>query len=73
MRAVAGAAFRPDPASVTRDDPPDDRQADAGAREIVRAMQALEDSEQFVDILHIEAYAIVMNMIEAFRSRCFAC
>jgi hypothetical protein len=34
-------------------------QTDAGALEILGAMQALEDSEQFVDILHVEADAVV--------------
>jgi hypothetical protein len=36
-------------------------QADAGTFKVLRAMQALKDSEQFVDIIHVEADAVVPN------------
>jgi len=53
--------LRPDSATVFLNDPLHGRQTDAGALEVLGAMQALEDSKQFVDILHVEADAIVPN------------
>jgi hypothetical protein len=52
-------AVRPDPPAVPLDDPLNDRQAYAGAFEVARVMQPLENAEQLVDVPHVEAGAVV--------------
>jgi hypothetical protein len=58
-RAGIRLAFRPDTAAVAVDDALHRRQADAGAFELRDGMQALEDSEQFVGVGHVESGTIV--------------
>src|SRR5579863_6766954 len=58
-RSFIHFAFGPHPASVLLNDASHGGQANAGAFKVFRTMQALEDSEQFVHILHVEADAIV--------------
>ena len=45
-------------------DPLDDGQADAGSRIFLGSMQALKYTKKLVDIAHIEANAIVSNVID---------
>src|SRR3546814_3181836 len=52
--ALAGFGFCPDAAVMARDDPLDAGQADAGAGELGRRMQALEHAEQLVRIGHVQ-------------------
>src|SRR4030067_3062358 len=52
-------AFHPDASTVAMDDALNDGQPDAGAFVLIRAVQPLEDSEEFVDIGHVETYAVV--------------
>src|SRR5579872_5744526 len=47
-RAPVGLGFAPHPAAVAADDPLHDGQAHARAVEVGRAVQPLEDAEQFV-------------------------
>ena len=63
--AICGT-FRPNPASVTKNDPPDAGQSDARALELHAAMQALKHAEEFVGVFRIETDAIVPN-----ESYCF--
>src|SRR5437899_8756035 len=58
-RSLIDGAFRPDPAAVPVDDPPDGCEADTGALEFGSGMQALEHAEQLVRVLHVEAGAVV--------------
>src|ERR1700674_866074 len=51
----------PNAPAVALDDALHDRQADAGAFEILRAMQPLKHAEKLVGILHVEADAVVAN------------
>ena len=51
----------PDAPSVTVHKPPYIRESDAGAFELVRAMEPLKHAEQLVHILHVEADPIVAN------------
>ena len=67
-RAPIDRRFRPDPPAVTLNDALDDRQADAGALEILRAMQPLEHAEQLVGVAHVETGAIVANKEHAFAA-----
>src|SRR3954464_1995127 len=53
----------PDGAAVALDDFLDDREADAGALEILAAVQPLEDAEEPAVVLHVEADAIVLHEI----------
>ena len=41
------------------DDPPNGRESDPGAFELFRKMQTLKYAEQLIDILHVEAGAII--------------
>jgi len=43
------------------DHPPHDGEADAGAFEVLSPMQALENAEQLVRILHLETGAVIAN------------
>jgi len=49
---------------VPLQDPLHDRQADAGARIFAGFVQTLEDPEQLVDVLHIEADAVVAHVVD---------
>src|ERR1700730_9553493 len=44
---------------MAEDDPPDGREPNSSAFKLFREMQALKHAEQFIYILHVEAYAIV--------------
>src|SRR5581483_8570192 len=59
--AAIDSSFDPDSPAVAGDDALHDRQADAGAFKILRAMQPLEHPEQLVDVLHVEADAVVAD------------
>jgi hypothetical protein len=54
-------AFSPRFAAMAMRDPLDGRQADAGAFKVLRRVKALEHTEQFVDVSHVEPDAIVAN------------
>ena len=54
-------------AAVTRHQPLDNRQPDAGSSEIVIAEQALEDSK-LVDVLHAETNTLVPDRIDVFHA-----
>src|SRR5262245_31270241 len=65
-REVEGCApvdgrFGPDTSGMTLYDALCDGQAHAGAFEILGAVQPLEDAEQLVGVLHVEAGAIVAD------------
>ncbi len=62
-------AFSPDTPAVPLQDAFHDRQADAGAGELVMGMQALEDAEQLVDVFHVETGAVVPDAIHEFLGR----
>src|ERR1700693_5814144 len=53
--------FGPDPAAVLVNDPLHCGQPDAGAFEVLPAVQTLEDPEQFVDVLHAEPDPVVSH------------
>lgn len=53
----------PSVAIVAGEDAFDDGQANAGAFELIRAMEALEDGEEFGGVLHIEADPVVFDEI----------
>src|SRR6476620_6151498 len=61
-----GALFRkrlrPDGPSVLANDAADDCESHARTLEILGAMQSLENAEKLVDVLHVEAYAVVANV-----------
>ena len=46
------------------DDPLHDREADARAFVLLRAVQPLEDAEKFVRVAHVEAGAVVADEID---------
>src|SRR5580704_3224828 len=58
-RALAQFRICPHSAAMFLHDALHGSQADAGTFKVLRAMQTLEDSEQFVHILHVEADTIV--------------
>ena len=62
-RAFVRLAFGPDAPAMAGDDAVDDRQADAGAFEIVGAMQALEHAEEFLRVALVEADAVVADEV----------
>jgi hypothetical protein len=53
------ASFGSDLAPMAVDDPPNGRESDPGAFELFREMQTLKYAEQLIDILHVEAGAII--------------
>src|SRR5262249_47430313 len=59
--AAAYVAFGPDSASVAMNDTLHRRQSDSGAFKLVRSVQTLEYSKQFVGILHVETNSIILN------------
>src|SRR5512147_3230396 len=54
-------ALDPDTAAVSMNDPLHRGKTDARAGEIARRMQALEGSEQFIDIGHVESGPIILH------------
>ena len=60
-RALAGLGLDPDAPAVALDDLLADRQADAGARVLVPAVQALEDDEDALEVLRVDADAVVAH------------
>src|SRR5207302_388055 len=60
-RAFVNFGFGPDFAAVFADDALDGGQADAGAFEVLRAMEALKHAEQFVGVAHVEPDAVVAH------------
>src|SRR2546427_11833582 len=55
--------FRPDPAAVPLHDPLDDREAHAGAVELLSTVQPLEYPEQFVRVPRVKSRAVVLYVI----------
>src|ERR1017187_4972855 len=58
-RAAIHRCFGPDTTAMALNDALHDRQADAGAGEILGAMQPLKHVEQLAGILHVEADPVV--------------
>src|SRR5882724_3037974 len=58
-RTAVHFAIRPYAAAMPRHHSLDDGKAHAGAAELVRAMQSLEHTEQFVGVFHIESHPVV--------------
>src|SRR5437879_9438378 len=65
--AVIRPAFGPRSATVTRDDPLDDGQPDAGAFKFTRRMEPLKNAKKFIGILRIEPDAIITNEEDRFQ------
>ena len=63
--ALVHLAFGPHFPAVPGDDALDDGESDAGAGELV-TMQPLKHAEQLVDVLHVEARAIVLDVVGGF-------
>src|SRR5438093_9370425 len=53
----------PDAAAVPVDDPLHDGQADAGALVVLGVVQPLEHAEELVGVAHVEADAVVLDII----------
>src|SRR4029453_6612445 len=60
---TAWCRLRPDPAAVPLDDPLDEGQSDPGPLVLVLAVQPLEDLEQLAGVAHVEAGAIVADVV----------
>src|SRR5215212_9497881 len=58
------AALRPSVPSVALDNTPDGGQPDAGALELLHAMQPLEHPKEFIYVLHIESHAVVADEVD---------
>ena len=54
-RPLPDLAFSPDASAMTGDDAMHDGQTDAGAFELVVAVQPLKHAEQLLHVLHVEA------------------
>src|SRR5689334_5309570 len=54
---------------MTLDDAANVSEADAAALEVLRAMKPLEDSEQLVGVLHVEAHAVVPDVDDVLGAR----
>src|SRR5581483_8081297 len=67
-RAFVHLAFGPDAPAVAADDALHGRQADACAFKLLAVVQALKSPEQFVDVGHIEARAIVADEVDRFTA-----
>src|SRR5262245_40794701 len=64
-RALVEGSLGPHPPAVAVDDALYNRQADARPVVLVSAVQALEHAEEFPNILHIKAHAVVLDKIDA--------
>src|SRR5437016_6102924 len=62
-RALVDGPFRPDAPAVAVDDAVNDGQADTGSLIVLGAMQALEDAEKFVGVLHVEPHPVVLDEV----------
>src|SRR5690242_20838900 len=63
-RAAVHLAVRPDTAAVPLDDALRQGQPDAGALELVGAMQPLKHAEQLVDVAHVEPHPVVPHEVD---------
>ena len=61
-RPLVGPALGPHPPAMPGNDPLDDGEPDPGTWEL-GAMETLEDAEELVDILHVEAGAVIADEI----------
>ena len=59
--SVTGPGFRPNPATMTMDDPLHGGQADASAGKFGLAVETLEGSEERARVRHIETHAVIAN------------
>src|SRR5436189_1475447 len=64
-RALVDGRLGPHPPTVAVDDPLHNRQTNARTVVLVGAVQALEHPEKFANVLHIKAYAVVLDKIDA--------
>src|SRR2546422_185752 len=64
-RALVDGRLGPDAPAVAMDDALHNWQAHARPVVLVGAVQALEHPEEFADVLHIKAYAVVLDKIDA--------
>src|SRR3954468_19075945 len=71
-RAGARAALGPGAAAVALHDAADVGEADPGALELLVAVQALEDAEELVGVLHVEADAVVPDAVDDLAVQRFA-
>src|SRR5579859_1460031 len=62
-------SFRPDPSAMPLDNAPRQRQTDAGAFEILLAVEALKDLKELLVIAHVEADAVIANESDRFSVR----
>src|SRR5581483_7436464 len=62
-RALVRDGVGPDATPMTHDDTLDERQAHAGALVLLGAVQPLEDPEQLVGVLHVEAHPVVPHVV----------
>src|SRR3970040_390525 len=67
-RARVHRALAPAAPAVPGDDALHDGQTDAGALELLRAVQPLEHAEQLVVVAHVEPGAVVLHAIDALRA-----
>src|SRR5882724_9116578 len=67
-RTAVHFAIRPYAAAMPRHHPLDDGKAHAGAAELVRTMQPLEHTEQFVGVFHIESHPVVPYRVDILGS-----
>src|SRR5260370_18378570 len=63
-RTAVHFAIGPYPAAMPRNHSLDDREAHAGAAELVRSMQPLEHAEQLVGVFHIESHPVVTHPVD---------
>jgi len=66
-RSLVNLAFGPDPAAVAVDDALDNGESHPGSLEVLMAVEALEDAEHLVVVLHVEPGAVVPHRIDALR------
>src|SRR5580658_128954 len=67
-RAVVHLAFGPHPSAVPGNHPMHDGESDARAAKLVGAVQALENAEELVRIIHIESDPVVPDRVLILRS-----
>src|SRR5712672_3333515 len=63
-RALARFRLGPDAAAMALDDAVDDREADAGALELLGAVQPLKGAEELGGVAHVEPRAVVAHGID---------